>query len=371
VRVFGEGTIVAALVHVLCFAPIVGGAQQPVRIADRLSCPSCRIVERSRIELRGAPESVFDLAPLTVTLDSAGRYWAAVLTGAPVAFGKDGRFLRSLGGSGRGPGEYLSPSVVVPFRSDSLLVFDLNGMRTSVLDSGLRVVATAPVSWMIGLFVSNGRGSIVATSLAATPANIGWPLHALRREAHGISIARSFGPGDGSFDGSGRASAALTFALGNARQGYWACAPDRIACSLRGWDGAISMQFERWPEWFREPSRMSAGGPSMPPSPSVKAISEDGSGRVWVVSLVPSPHWKSAWTSSARPGAEISARLLDASALFDAIIEVIDVRSRRVVTRHRTSEQIIGALPGGRVIVYHTDDTGRGGVRIVQLEVVQ
>ena len=50
-------------------------------------------------------------------------------------FAPDGRLLRAVGRQGRGPGEYATLWTVRPFGPDSLMVFDYNLERVSILDS--------------------------------------------------------------------------------------------------------------------------------------------------------------------------------------------------------------------------------------------
>lgn len=49
-------------------------------------------------------------------------------------YGPDGAFLRSVGGEGEGPGEYQGLSVVERLGADSLLTFDFQNRRVSILD---------------------------------------------------------------------------------------------------------------------------------------------------------------------------------------------------------------------------------------------
>lgn len=59
-------------------------------------------------------------------------------------FDASGRHIRSVGGAGRGPGEFMSVSVLVPFLADSLIVGDFGLRRTTLLAPDGQVVRTEP-----------------------------------------------------------------------------------------------------------------------------------------------------------------------------------------------------------------------------------
>ena len=55
-------------------------------------------------------------------------------------FDSSGRFLHAVGRGGSGPGEYINFYRLLPFRGDSLIVVDYEGLRNNVLDSNGKYV---------------------------------------------------------------------------------------------------------------------------------------------------------------------------------------------------------------------------------------
>lgn len=90
------------------------------------SCVSCRIALTKVVTLGGpddplSPSEIFH----SVSLDSRGRYYVAPTANfAMIAvYSAEGRFLKTLGSAGQGPGEY-EFIIDAKVRSDSLFVLD-------------------------------------------------------------------------------------------------------------------------------------------------------------------------------------------------------------------------------------------------------
>ena len=106
----------------------------PGPTAWRDSADAWRIVEDLRIE--GADGSPGELAdPQSIAVDDAGRLYVADQSPTVVKlFGADGRFIRTIGREGAGPGEF--GTAIIAVKGDRLVVHDpTSTARTSVFDT--------------------------------------------------------------------------------------------------------------------------------------------------------------------------------------------------------------------------------------------
>ena len=133
-------------------------------------------------------------------------------------------------------------------------------------------------------------------------------------------------------------------------------------------DGNVRLSFSRRPAWFRHASVFNYDWKTEP-SPS-GCGADDAEGLVWLVVRVPSRTWKEAWPNVPANVGEVPGRLIKSEKLFGTMIEVIDPRVGRVVSRGSFDWYVVGALPGRRAAIYQIDDTGQVRVAVVSLEVV-
>ena len=129
---------------------------------------------------------------MDATLDRAGRILVADdLSHQVVVFGRDGRYVGTLGRRGRGPGEFESPWRVAADANDSIFVWDMAQARISVFGRGLRFARSfaVPPHWAIGSlrFLPDGRLLVAAYGRGERGT-----LHVLRRTGE---RERTFGPG--------------------------------------------------------------------------------------------------------------------------------------------------------------------------------
>lgn len=112
--------------------------------------------------LQGDPETVFSSVS-GLAADDGGRVLAIDRDTKELRFyASDGSYLKSVGGEGKGPGEYTSPNGLVRLRSDSLLVVDQQGARYTLLgpegDFGHTIQRRLPFyGWVFQGGVDDGR----------------------------------------------------------------------------------------------------------------------------------------------------------------------------------------------------------------------
>jgi hypothetical protein len=110
-----------------------------VPVPDEVACAACNI-RTTVAAILVVPRDITDGFPIAVRSDSRSRYWVFRRGDLPAIFDESGKFLQTLGRTGRGPGEYVQPYDMASVGQDSILVFDGDGQRVSVLDASLRYI---------------------------------------------------------------------------------------------------------------------------------------------------------------------------------------------------------------------------------------
>ena len=132
-----------ALIMILAIAPAAQAQDD-----DPVACRACRIeIERVvRLGNRDGPGALAgrDL----IAMDGRGRFYATSVArrGEIAIFGPDGRFLRLLGRTGKGPGEFSMPHPITFGTADTMIVFDPSNYRISTLSPSYEPVATVPIT---------------------------------------------------------------------------------------------------------------------------------------------------------------------------------------------------------------------------------
>jgi len=106
-----------------------------------------RVVEETRIGAAdgSGPEVLGQISILAE--DAGGRIWALEQADQTFkVFGRDGRFIRSVGRRGGGPGEMRQASGVAQTRDGRLMVVDQQGARISVFDTAGTFLGSYPIS---------------------------------------------------------------------------------------------------------------------------------------------------------------------------------------------------------------------------------
>src|SRR5688572_30165800 len=105
--------------------------QGVVSVGDDVACARCTI-EIQRVVTLGTPDDSVDFSfeLLFVARDRAGRtYLGPTMQSRVLVYSDDGKLVRSLARSGRGPGELNTPATLAVGPNDTLLVFDrVNGL---------------------------------------------------------------------------------------------------------------------------------------------------------------------------------------------------------------------------------------------------
>ncbi|WP_420127740.1 6-bladed beta-propeller [Longimicrobium sp.] len=163
---------------------------RPITFAAR-DAPTLELTQVVRLGSMDGEHDAFGRV-MDAALDRAGRILVADDQSHHVrVFGRDGRYVGTIGRRGRGPGEFESPWRVATDASDSIFVWDVAQARISVFGGNLRFARSfgVPPHWVVSSirFLPDGR-----LLLAAYGRNERGTLHVLSRTGQ---VQRTFGPG--------------------------------------------------------------------------------------------------------------------------------------------------------------------------------
>ncbi len=316
-----------------------------VRIPDTPACAACRIELVKVFTIGGADGPVPYNRPVAAALDSEKRLYLSMytVTYEVAVFDSAGRHVTTIGRRGAGPGEFFNVTHLVPTRA-GLLAFDDAAAAVTLLSWDLEMVERKPLPASPIRVLAHTGGSFVLNALVATADRIGQPLHVVGDSGR---IDRSFGDNGAPF--TGRQSLAIVRALAQApgQQTIWAAnVTDYI---LEEWtlSGERRRRFERDARWFPHVVQNRDL-----PEAILKDIRFDESGLLWVLVNVRDERWRSVWWSTApasymmRPRSEA-----EGNALWDTLVEVIDVRRGQLIARTRVDPNVLFAGPR-RILAY-------------------
>jgi len=331
-----------------------------VRISDAPTCPTCSVVLQPIATLGGheGPGEI-DRQPLTIREDGLGRFW--LLPGAnemPRVYSSKGDYIGSVGRKGGGPGEFLGPAALMPLPGDSMLIVDLFAARATVVGADLKPRRTMafPRDIEPELAIAWPR-SVMLQGWISTPQQAGLQLHRTSLAGQEPSFLQSFSPDSGQWRNQSDWSSVVRAVP--ARSGFWSYNTYRYRFTHWSTDGTMIADFEREATWFpRKDKVIPIGNTVTPPAPTLVRVIPGDEQRVWTIMNVPSPNWRRAWERVAKGSGDISVNSIAYENLYTAVVEEIDLKSARVLSRTRMEKWLIAAFDGGRVAAYEIDAQG-------------
>ena len=351
-------TPVAAIVLVLGLLTHVGAAGQEIlHVSDDRSCQECGIrathlVRLGDRDLPGAIESDVAIA----ARDGRGRFYVTEAYGTRIkVFDPAGRFLRTIGRKGAGPGEFQDIGTIKVVGGDSLFVFDNGNLRYTVLDSAYAVAAESPLQIppYIEAAVFEG-GGIVLASPVRTPERVGLPLHYLGRDGR---VKRSFGSDRPNY----RSDIPYIDARGisKAPEGrVWSAYRNQYVIELWDTAGQHLLDVRRAVDWFPSGLRRVDVDPhdraQHPPDPHITSIREED-GILWVAVLIADPEWREALQDD---DGFHGASIADVTRYRDTIVEAVDLATGRLLGSARVDQPLTGFIGDGLATATILDDIG-------------
>lgn len=319
------------------------------------------------VTLRGLDDSI-DLDLGLPAISGGGLIAAPLLyqpSGAVGLYDSSGTFLRRIGRSGGGPGEFRRVQSVGFGPGDSLWVVD-QMFFAHLFSPGadaqfVRTVRLARAN--TGALTSEGilsRGIVTSTEGLNAPHLTGWSGE--RRAEYG-----ALEPAADMHDRMG-ALALVDSSL------VWLARSRVYQLELLGSDGKVHRRLEREVDWFPPDTAAPSMPGSAPPRPSIHAISLDSEGRLWVLIRRGHRDWKPSDQRGPRPMvAPIQARQLPTrqlSEVFETVIEVLDPQTGRLIATRELGGGVLGFAAPGMLHEIEQGEMGDVSVKIHRLSLV-
>lgn len=328
------------LIGLLFAIPQAATAQPSIVVRGTSGCRGCEIVVTRGVTLGSTDgPGIIEHIETRAARDSRGRFiLKANYPSTLSVFAPDGRFLRSLGRAGGGPGEFRGIGSVFVLPGDSLVVFDWESSRYSIFSPQHVYVSSGPLPLTPELSsLALRSGKFVFNHTLFSPNEIGQPLHLVNRE--GVR-ERSFGSPTGVYRPD--VPFLMSRAIASSKSGLvWSALRTEYRIDLVNPEtGSVDRTIRREVSWFPPGMRPEprTGTPSLEPTPFIFDIREDEAGRLWVLIAVADPEWRSAIQAPA--AGDRHGTVTDEQRYRDSFIEVLDPASGRLLATVRLPQHI-------------------------------
>jgi hypothetical protein len=327
-----------------------------VRLPERASCIACRL----KIEIMAtlgtdSVDGYLTDYPLWASMDHRGVIYVALQPpgGLLLTFDTTGRFLGRIGRKGRGPGEFQFPVSAVPASRGELLVWDFIGSFLTVLDSSRRYASRVHQPYSPVAVLADGSRLVIAPMMDRD--RRWYPLHIYDERGRRV---KSFGAVTGEFSETERWRLIRSASVGR-RGTIWSAFVDSYVIEEWSDEGQKLRTFVRSVPWMPAVVARSDGAFGQVPNARIVALVEDESERLWVFSRVPSSEWRTALGPPRVAGGRTSFPQRDQGRLLDSMVDVIDLRSNRLLFTTRVNGNIRFVLSSEPTLAqYREDDDG-------------
>lgn len=329
-----SGSLVLALGVVAMFQ--ARGPDVEVRTSEQ--CRACTITLVHEATIGGDDDEDLLAFSDVWARDRSGRFYVHEGVGGGgdlMVFQSPGRYQRTIGRRGEGPGEFEFVYGVSPWPNDTVYVLDAGNHRLTVLDSTLTFVRSArvPVVWNTGArFIPLTRDRGITNGVIPSLSRFGQPFHVLGTDG---AVSRSFGYVPETITPATRSHwLRRPIAVVNGRL----FAAFRWAFAVEEWtlEGEHLRTLRRTVKWF-QPHESEDGfvTPSEPPKPRLVDVHAYGEENLlWVLLLVPDPNWKKGLEEYEGPDGP-GARPRSPELVYDTVVELWDVRTASLLSTAR------------------------------------
>ncbi|HEX7052018.1 MAG TPA: 6-bladed beta-propeller [Longimicrobiales bacterium] len=292
----------------------------------------------------------------SIARDSGGRIYVVdyLRDSEIIVYDRSGRFVRTIGREGHGPGEYTSIGSLHITVDDTIHVFDFGNARHTILSPDGAFVRSHVFPGLVTQSTTTRSGVTVVGARIGTPERFGLPLHALL--ADGDSII-SFGSESPVVRPDMRYLQERRISPSDGDR-VWSAYESQYLIELWDVSGTKVKGFYRSVDWFPPYPVHHTITPDNAPYPVLAAIREGGGGRLWVATSVADLDWRDALGELTEGPEGPYYPVEDYSRLLDTMIEIIDPASGRLVLSQRISQMVVAILNGDTVVSYRTDVDG-------------
>ena len=352
--------IVPATVFLLPVALIAvaapSAAQQPVRVSSDVVCAECVITIDTVVTLGGLDgEGMEVIAHYSdIAVDPQERILVThTMHRSVYVFDMAGRFLRTVGREGEGPGEFSMMITHLNAGPEYIHVFEVLNGRT-LLDHDFEFVRRDHFPGQVHHSFVTESDVVAFSASIPSAAAVGHKLHFLDLSGEMVS----HGAGDAAYHSRASSGAIVT---GN-EESLWVVEWDSTRISrwdlrpkptLAGvWDRTVD-------EWERHDH-----GTRVWPGPGHTGAMLDESG-LWIVWRVPDPDWRGRPRDVRMEGErEVTDPLQD---IYDSWVELLDPDTGETLARYFDKEFLPGFVPGSRYVkAYHETEAGVPYIRLLE-----
>jgi hypothetical protein len=310
----------AAVVTVHCCLPLVLSAQRKIQISAEAAPPTHEVKLTRRTVLTDKESPAKGGLGWIIAVDSRKRYHVNTGEHRFLVFDSTGKFLQSVGRSGRGPGEFYNTVMIVAGAGDTLYVSDF--VSLSVFSPTYQFIRRTPARRVVQpIWLRKGGFAQITNYNTAEDLNWLHRLHILDRNGQLVKEIDVGPPRDP--ERTGRMRAIAEGPDGTIWSALWAkyvldqwdIAGKQRAILSRKLDGDSFKGFSEIP--FNEPS--------------VWDLRFDQAGRLWVIVGI-----RNGKKHRAVVRTEQGMREMDIDE-YDAIVDVIDLGASRLVASTRLS----------------------------------
>lgn len=306
--------------------------------------------------------------PLIIDRDAKGQFYYYDVKGFNFkVFNEQGKVVRSIGGTGAGPGEFRMARNLLVGADQSLHVIDVSLSRHSVFSPEGKFVRSNPIPPSIG---GPGRAAIV---LPSNHFVISAEFNARNSAGYALQVVDEKGTrlkmlDEVSYDKSKRWR--LRRHLFPRKSGeFWVANQYTFTIDLYSRELENVGSFTRTADWLEPSSEESLEPPSIGlydkrPEPLLAGIWEDPDGVLWLQLLVPDPNWKAGPSAVQATQQKVSIAQLEDRPRYDTVIEAIDVKTRGVLARLRLKGMVGKPFSTGFVAKYAENSSGEPSVTI-------
>jgi hypothetical protein len=358
--------IVTAFCTAGCFGFVSGLQGQRNVIPDAVTCGTCRVELQPIATLKDDPDRGVAFTDVAVITRSRNGNFFVTATADPykvVEYEPSGaRILRVHGRSGRGPGEVLAAGPPV-FLGDTLVVADPRQQRFLLQTRDGAAIHTVAIPGRFAAYLGLPDGQFLVNAIMQHPSALGYPLHVVSRSG---DLVRSFGADRASY--RPEVPALHTRKLAAAPAGrFWSAGISTFEVDLYDAAGERHASFSRVGSLFQSWERTPGEPREVRPTVSLLGLWQQGN-HLWITYLTPDANWRATRPPSARrrepalppPTPE------EANRIWDTVVEVIDLDSRRVLTRARFDAVMRPTYEGGLLWRYEEDAEGLPTLRVLR-----
>lgn len=334
----------------LLVVPLAVGGQTRLTVGTREACASCTLL-LDTLAVVGRNDPFGDVRHVDVAIrNSRGEIIVGhVGSGTLSVYSAAGTFSRTVGRRGQGPGEFQSILALKLGRNDTLHVFDAGNGRRSVYTPDFRLVRTTrlPNSFVRNQVVLLGGDRVVVNATIRTQERVGLPLHLVDAD---LGIVRSFGSPERTAIVRRSSTADSRVLVPSASGALWSAELPRYRIERWSESGRLELLLEKQTDW--PASAPPDGSPDeFKPRPEVRALWDDGVGRLWVFVLVADANWRGGLEPLTRDGVTIGFQVGDPGRLFDTIVDVIDTSTGQLVASRRLDSYVSWVGEDGEIVV--------------------